>query len=133
MAPQTDGKYLTIQANKLNRIPFATGETSKTIIVTLKSGISDTAGVSMSAEKTWRYAIIDASDDKATINFTASPTEGVLNAVSGIYSVGQTIDLNFTENADYQFIRWDYDSSFVRIKEPENPDTTITVFEKVSL
>ena len=132
LAPQTDGKYLTIQANKLNRIPFATGETSKTIIVTLKSGISDTAGVSMSAEKTWRYAIIDASDDKATINFTASPTEGVLNAVSGIYSVGQTIDLNFTENADYQFIRWDYDSSFVRIKEPENPDTTITVFEKTT-
>ncbi len=132
LAPKTDGKYLTIEANKLNRIPFATGETSKTIIVTLKNGITDKSGVSMSAEKTWRYVITDASDDKASINFTAGSGEGILNAVSGIYSVGQTIDLTFTPNADFQFIKWDYDSSLIKIKDSANPDTTITVFEKTT-
>ena len=132
LAPQTDGKTLKIEANKLNRIPFATGEVSKTIIVTLKGDIADKNGISMSVEKSWRYVIIDASDDKATINFTANSTEGVLNAVSGSYSVGQTLNLTFTENADYQFIKWDFDSSIVRIKEPANPDTTITVFEKTN-
>ena len=131
-APAIDGKYLTIEANKLNRIPFATGETSKTIIVTLKNGISDITGVSMSAEKTWRYVIVDASDEKASINFTAGTGEGLLNAVSGSYSVGQTIDLLFTPNSDYQFIKWDYDSSILKIKDPANPDTTITVIEKTS-
>ena len=132
LAPQTDGKTLKIEANKLNRIPFATGEVSKTIIVTLKGDIADKNGISMSVEKSWRYVIIDASDDKATINFTANSTEGVLNAVSGSYSVGQTLNLTFTENADYQFIKWDFDSSIVRIKEPANPDTTITIFEKTN-
>lgn len=131
-APAIDGKYLTIEADKLNRIPFATGETSKTIIVTLKNGISDITGVSMSAEKTWRYVIVDASDEKASINFTAGTGEGLLNAVSGSYSVGQTIDLLFTPNSDYQFIKWDYDSSILKIKDSANPDTTITVIEKTA-
>ncbi len=86
----------------------------------------------MSAEKTWRYVIVDASDEKASINFTAGTGEGLLNAVSGSYSVGQTIDLLFTPNSDYQFIKWDYDSSILKIKDPANPDTTITVIEKTS-
>ena len=130
--PQVSGKNLIIPADKDNPIPFGTGEISKIVVVTISKNINDKDGVSAATEKTWRYLILEASDDKATINFSAVSTEGSINAVSKAYSVGQTIGLTFTENADYQFIKWEYDSSIVRISEPQNPDTKVIVREKTT-
>ena len=130
--PLVEGRVLTVQANKEDLIPFEVGETSKTIIVTLSKNICDIEGVTMSSDRNWRYRVVEASDDKATINFTGTSGEGSINAVSKTYYVGQEIALSFTENNDYQFIKWEYDPSIVLIKDPYSADTTLQVKEKLS-
>lgn len=130
--PLVEGRVLTVQANKEDLIPFEVGETSKTIIVTLSKNICDINGVTMSSDRNWRYRVVEASDDKATINFTGTSGEGSINAVSKTYYVGQEIALSFTENNDYQFIKWEYDPSIVLIKDPYSADTTLQVKEKLS-
>ena len=130
--PLVEGRVLTVQANKEDLIPFEVGETSKTIIVTLSKNICDIEGVTMSSDRNWRYRVVEASDDKATINFTGTSGEGSINAVSKTYYVGQEIALSFTENKDYQFIKWEYDPSIVLIKDPYSADTTLQVKEKLS-
>ena len=130
--PLVEGRVLTVQANKEDLIPFGVGETSKTIIVTLSKNICDIEGVTMSSDRNWRYRVVEASDDKATINFAGTSEEGSINAVSKTYYVGQEIALSFTENKDYQFIKWEYDPSIVLIKDPYSADTTLQVKEKLS-
>ena len=130
--PLVEGRVLTVQANKEDLIPFEVGETSKTIIVTLSKNICDIKGVTMSSDRNWRYRVVEASDDKATINFTGTSGEGSINAVSKTYYVGQESALSFTENNDYQFIKWEYDPSIVLIKDPYSADTTLQVKEKLS-
>lgn len=130
--PLVEGRILTVQANKEDLIPFGVGETSKTIIVTLSKNICDIEGVTMSSDRNWRYRVVEASDDKTTINFAGTSEEGSINAVSKTYYVGQEIALSFTENKDYQFIKWEYDPSIVLIKDPYSADTTLQVKEKLS-
>lgn len=130
--PVIDGKLLTIETDKSDPIQFGVGETIKTVIVTLSSDICAADGVTMPAEKSWKYQVTEATDEKATINFVSSSAEGILNAVSRSYSIGQKITLGFTENADYQFVRWDYDSDIIYMENPRKSDTTITVLEKTS-
>lgn len=130
--PLVEGKLLTVEADKSNPILFGTGETLKTVIVTLADEISDADGVTMTAEKSWRYQITEATDEKATVNFVSVLAEGSISAVSKAYSIGQKISLGFSENTDYQFVRWDYDTNIIYIENNRKSDTTITVLEKTS-
>ena len=131
--PSVDGKYLTVEVDKTNPIIFETGVTLKTVVVTLDQAISDkNEKVSMGVEKSWRYQITDTTDDKATINFVNTPSQGTINAISKLYSIGQKIALSFTENADYQFVKWDFNDAIVSVAEPSNPDTTVLVLEKTT-
>ena len=130
--PSVDGKYLTVEVDKTKPIAFEVGVTLKTVVVTLDQAITDKDGVCMSTAKSWRYQITESTDDKATINFVSTPAQGTINAISRSYSIGQTIALSFTENADYQFIKWDFNDAIVSVAEPSNPDTTVLVLEKTT-
>ncbi len=130
--PSISGKYLTVEVDKTKPIAFEVGVTLKTIVVTLDQAITDKDGVCMSAAKSWRYQITESTDDKATINFVSTPAQGTINAISRLYSIGQTIALSFTENADYQFIKWDFNDAIVSVADATNPDTTVLVLEKTT-
>lgn len=87
----------------------------------------------MNTSKTWNYQITEATDEKATVTLSSLAAEGsVYLAGTKDYSIGQKITLAFTEDADYQFVKWDYDSSILYTAEPGNANTTATVLEKTT-
>ncbi len=131
LQPKVDGKLLTIAVDKMNQIEFNVGEIFKTVKVTLGKDIMDTDGVKMEVSKSWNYQITEATDEKATINLTSVAEEGsVYLAGTKDYSLGQTIALAFTESANYQFIKWDYDPQIIYVDDPTSSDTTAIVLEK---
>lgn len=131
--PVVEGKLLTIGVDKTNPIKFNVGENFKTVKVSLSKNITDTLGIKMNAEKSWNYQITESTDEKATVTLTSIAAEGsVYLAGTKDYSLGQKITLSFTEDADYQFIKWDYDSSIIFVAEPESANTIATVLDKTS-
>ena len=131
--PVVEGKLLTIAVDKTNPIKFSVGENFKTVKVSLSKNITDTLGIKMNAEKSWNYQITESTDEKATVTLTSVTTEGsVYLAGTKDYSLGQKITLSFTEDADYQFVKWDYDSSIIFVAEPESANTIATVLDKTS-
>ena len=131
--PEVNGKLLTINVDKTNPIEFNAGEIFKTIKVTISADITDSAGIKMNAAKSWNYQITESTDEKATVILTSAAAEGsVYLAGTKAYSLGQKITLAFTENADYQFVRWDYDSSILYIEDPKNINTTALILEKTT-
>ena len=131
--PVVEGKLLTIGVDKTNPIKFNVGENFKTVKVSLSKNITDTLGIKMNAEKSWNYQITESTDEKATVTLTSVAAEGsVYLAGTKDYSLGQKITLSFTEDADYQFIKWDYDSSIIFVAEPESANTIATVLDKTS-
>ena len=130
--PSVSGKYLTVEVDKTKPITFETGVTLKTVVVTLNQAITDEKGISMSAPKSWRYQITEATDDKATISFASGSGEGTINAISKSYSIGQTIALSFSENADFQFIKWNYDKDIIYIEDDRSLDTKVVVLDKTT-
>ena len=127
--PQVTGTNLTILASTVHSFEFATGETLKTIVVTLSNNITDSGNIKMAEGKSWRYIINSSTNEKASVNFFAAQSEGSVNAVSRDYSLGQKIKISFTENADYQFIRWDYDKTIIAVEEPNSNDTAAVVLK----
>ena len=127
--PLVNDKLLTIAVDKNEPIKFNSGEIFKTVKVTLSKDICDNKGIKMNTEKSWNYQITESTDDKASVNLT-SDKGSVYLAGTKDYSIGQKITLALTEDADYQFVRWDYDSSIIYLAEPTNPNTTATVLEK---
>ena len=112
--PVVNGKLLTIGVDKTNPITFNSGEIYKTVKVTLEKGITDKLGIPMNTSKTWNYQITEATDEKATVTLSSLAAEGsVYLAGTKDYSIGQKITLAFTEDADYQFVKWNYDSSII--------------------
>ena len=135
LQPQVQDNRLTIAVNKTNPITFNIGEVFKTVKVTLSKDIMDTDGVKMNTPKSWNYQITEATDEKATVNLTSVATEGsVYLAGTRDYSISQSITLAFTENANYQFIKWDYDPAIINISQEgiNNPNTTAIVIEKTT-
>ena len=131
--PVINGKLLTIGVDKTNPITFNSGEIYKTVKVTLEKGITDKLGIPMNTSKSWNYQITESTDEKATVTLSSLATEGsVYLAGTKDYSIGQKITLAFTENADYQFVKWDYDSSIIYIAEPGSVSTIATVLEKTT-
>ncbi len=131
--PEIEGKLLTIGVDKTNPIKFNSGEIYKTVKVTLSKNITDTLGIKMNSEKSWNYQITESTDEKANVTLTSVATEGsVYLAGTKEYSLGQKITLSFTEDADYQFVKWDYDDSIIYVAEPEAANTTATVLDKTS-
>ena len=129
LKPEVNGKLLTIAVNKNNPIQFETNLALKVVKVTLSGQIKDAAGIPMSSEKSWNYQINESTVEKASVNFFSTAAEGQISAVSKEYSIGQKIAVSFTEGIDYQFIRWEYDSSIIHIEDDDakRPSTTITV------
>ena len=131
--PEVNGKLLTIAVDKNNPIEFNAGEIFKTVKVTLSKDIEDSGHIKMNSQKSWNYQITEATDEKATVILTSTEAEGsVYLASTKSYSLGQKITLAFTENADYQFVRWDYDSSIIYIEDPKSLNTVAVVREKTT-
>ncbi len=131
--PQLEGKLLTIAVDKTNPITLNAGEVFKTVKVTLSKDITDTSNIKMNTVKSWNYQVTNTTDEKATITISSTAVEGSVN-LSGTkdYSIDQKITLSFTESADYQFIKWDYDSEVIYIEDPSSVNTTATVLEKTA-
>ena len=131
LQPQIDGKMLTVAVNKSKPIEFESGILFKTVKVTLSGNIKDTEGITMNANKTWRYQITESTDDKAEVVLTSNATEGsVYLAGSKEYSIGQKIPLSFTENKDYQFVKWRYDKKYIHVDKENEADTYALVLDK---
>lgn len=131
--PTVSGKLLVIGTDRTNPIEFNVGEVFKTVKVTLSKDITDTSGIKMNASKSWNYQITESTDEKATVNLTSVAVEGsVYLAGQRDYSLGQKLTLAFTEDADYQFVKWDYDPLIVYVADPESKNTTATVIEKTT-
>ena len=131
LQPQIDGKMLTVAVNKSKPIEFESGVLFKTVKVTLSGNIKDTEGITMNADKTWRYQITESTDDKAEVVLTSNTTEGsVYLAGSKEYSIGQKIPLSFTENKDYQFVKWSYDKKYIHVDKENEADTYALVLDK---
>lgn len=129
--PEISDKLLTIAVDKTNPIEFNSGEIYKTVKVTLSKDITDTLGIKMNSAKSWNYQITESTDEKATV-ILGSDKGTVYLAGTKNYSIGQKITLAYTEDADYQFVRWDYDSSIIYIEDPKNINTTALVLEKTT-
>ena len=129
--PVIDGKLLIIATDRTKPIEFETGVLFKTIKVTLSPEIKDTDGIKMNSEKSWKYQVTEATDDKASVNLSCNALEGsVYLAGQKDYSIGQKLTLSFTETADYQFVKWNYDSTYITIAEPASSQTYAYVREK---
>lgn len=130
LQPELDGNILTVPVDRSNSIEIESGS-SLTIVVTISDGVCDDNGVTMNGEKQWRYRATEATDEKATLTLSCENDEGsVYLAGTRDYNISQKITLSFTENADYQFLRWNYDSKIVNIAEPDKINTTAIVVEK---
>ena len=124
--PVLEGKRLFIEPDGTEPlIPGAEG--TACVWCALLKDIHDADGVCMSQQKEWSYLINSTTGVKALLNFSFDASSGKLNAVSKEYSILEETVLNFEVNQDWQFIEWDYDSSVVFIKEPENPETAVQV------
>lgn len=131
--PEVDGNLLTIAVDKSNPIEIDTGASFKIIKVTISDKIKASNGITINSGKTWRYQVTNETDEKATVTLSSEVAEGsVYLAGTRDYSIGQKLTLAFTESADYQFIRWDYDSSVVHVAEPLSASTTALIMEKSS-
>ena len=129
--PEVDGNLLTIAVDKSNPIEIDTGASFKIIKVTISDKIKASNGITINSGKTWRYQVTNETDEKATVTLSSEVAEGsVYLAGTRDYSIGQKLTLAFTESADYQFIRWDYDSSVVHVAEPLSASTTALIMEK---
>ena len=129
--PEISDKLLTIAVDKSNPIEFNSGEIYKTVKVTLSKDITDTLGIKMNSAKSWNYQITESTDEKATV-ILGSDKGTVYLAGTKDYSIGQKITLAYTEDADYQFVRWDYDSSIIYIEDPKSLNTVALVREKTT-
>ena len=131
LQPKIEEKRLIIEADKTKPIEFEQAGSSKIITVTLSDTIYGTRGVTMNKTESWQYRINEDTDEKARIELTSNAEEGsVYLAGTRDYSMGQKITLSFTENADYQFLNWQYDNNIVSVNEPVSSDTYAVVTEK---
>ncbi len=124
MQPQVEGKTLVINANPARLIEFDQAGSSKIVSVTLSDTIFDKDNVSMNKTENWKFTINEETNEKARIELTSNTEEGaVYLAGTRDYSMGQKITLSFTENADYQFLNWQYDNNIVTVDDPYSSDT----------
>lgn len=131
-APRIEGKTLTIEVDKSNPIIIDSGS-YEMIDVTVKKEVTDKEGVCLPTDINWHYKIIEATDEKATILTAAGEIEGVVTGTIPVEqktrecNINQKISLEFTENAGYQFYKWDYDKTIVSVENPYSMSTTAVV------
>ncbi len=130
--PKVDGKSLTIEVDKINPILINSGS-YEMIDVTVKKDVTDTEGVSLPEDINWHYKIIEATDEKATIYTEAETINGVVSGTVPAEqkirecNINQKITLDFTENAGFQFFKWEYDEKIVSLENPRSKTTTAIV------
>ena len=132
-APVVNGKNINFIADRANMIDVGAGQT-KNVTVSIPADfyylLEDGTKVTYGGNgKTFSYKIDDTTVSKASVNFVSGQSEGQIGAVSGAYSIGQKIALSFSENPDYQFIKWTYDNKIVRLENTASPSTTVTILE----
>ena len=133
-APVVNGKNINFIADRANMIDVAAGQT-KIVTVSIPADfyylLEDGTKVTYGGNgKTFSYKIDETTVNKASVNFVSGQGEGQINAVSKEYSIGQKIAVAFTENADFQFIKWTYDNKYIQLENPKAPSTTVTILEK---
>ncbi len=132
MPPVVEGSLLTIAVNKQNPIEFDFNEIKKIISVKLSGDIVDSENnIPMSIDQTWKYAVIEETDEKAFVEFKTESTQGSVS-LTGVrsYSIGSKIGVSFDEAVDYQFIKWDYDDTVLDVEDPKNKTAIFLVKEK---
>ena len=134
MPPIIEDTLLTIHVNKNNPIDFDINETKKTVKVTLNGAINGlNNSAPMVTEKSWTYIITEETDEKATVEFRCDNSYGTvsLNGARS-YNIGTKIPVSFTEEANYQFIRWIYDASVLDVDKENSKDAIFLVKEKTT-
>ena len=120
----SENSSLTIPVDIFHPFNFSSSGDSKTIYVTLMDSITDEYAVTMNSQKQWSYNIVNETNEKASINLSCLSSEGSLKlAGTSKYDIMSYIPLNFTEASDYQFIKWEYDSTYLAVDEETNPNT----------
>ncbi len=133
LQPKIEGNYLKIEVDKTNPIELESSTNKKTIKVTLSNKICDEEyGVRMNEERHWTYMINASTDEQAEIIISCTEGEGTLGnfgekIIQKKYSIGYSLDLDFKESSDYQFIKWDFDSDFIAVQDVESKNTTATI------
>ena len=128
--PQVNGKLLLIEVDGTNPIEFNSGEIYKTIKVTLSKDIADSSNIKMNTSKSWNYQIIEETNKKASVNLSSIAAEGsVYLAGTKDFSLGSKITLAFTENSDFQFVKWEYDPAIIHIEDPKSINTVAIVLK----
>lgn len=130
-----DPTLLTVSSAKL--IPIdVTGY--RMIEVTIDSSVCGTDKIPMNREIKWNYKINESTEDKTTVTVTSQKTESgspmgtaTPAVTNNKYNVGSTITLGFSENTDFQFIKWECDKpEIIEILEPLNPSSKAFIWEK---
>ncbi|MCQ2592237.1 MAG: hypothetical protein MJ188_05590 [Treponema sp.] len=132
LQPKIEGKILTIEVDKLNPIPLESTTEKKSVNVKLSNKICDENGVRMSEERHWTYMINATTDEQAEIIISCIDGQGTLGnfgekIIQKEYSIGYSLDLDFKESADYQFIKWDFDSTFITVADAKSANTKATI------
>lgn len=107
----------------------------RTVGVKLSKNIKNEHGIELLDDYSWGYQVSSAALERAAIIFECEEGQGELDdsldtKVARKYNKGQQIALNFTEDADYQFIRWDFDPRYVTIPNYKKAAASARVIEK---
>ncbi len=106
----------------------------KTIIVKLAKQIKNTDGIEFADDYSWGYQVNEETPQKARIKFECNNAEGTLDlslpADTTKYNLSQRIQLGFTEDPDYQFLRWDFDEKYVTVPDFTKANATVLVIKE---
>lgn len=132
--PMVNERLLIIAVDKSNPIQLENGIDFKTIKVTLSGNIYDEEdNIPMGMEKLWRYQITEKTDARAEVNITCDITQGSIeHSGTRDYSIGQKINLSFTENPRFQFVRWEYNSNLIYIEDSLSAVTNAIVLDETA-
>lgn len=136
--PRIDGKRLIISPDISKQIPISND--TETIEVTIDPKITYTyesykipMNDNPEALLKFQYVINDSTDDKAYVTVRAQDSNSGTaypEISSKVYSIGKSISLDFTEDSNYQFLRWNYDPNYIYIENPTDLNSVAFIREK---
>ena len=134
--PAIEGKLLTLIPDRQNPVMLSEGQNQKKINITLLKEISDKSGICMESDVSWSYSVNRTTDEKAYVTVESvsgsSASAGTLKTASQSYSLGIDVSLEIEVNADFQFVRWEYDSSVIYVEKPLEPQTRFRALDSTS-
>lgn len=135
--PVLNNNIITIAAAPENLIDATNG--LKSVTVTVPTGIyftKDSEDVSLAEDFSWTFKVNNSTDNKAEITFSVADDNGVITP-NGTqkYSIGETVELNYSVTAGYNFKGWtilDSDGKDIlgttfKLANPESANTSFVV------